>query len=180
MEDIHKILISREELTKKAKELGSIISKDYKDKKLLLICILKGGVMFTTDLMKEITIPIELDFLAVSSYGMSTSSSGVVRIQKDLETDIKNKHILIVEDIVDSGLTLAYIKELLISRGPASVKICTILNKPERRKSNVKIDYLGFDIPDEFVVGYGLDYAEKYRNLPCVCVLKPEIYSTSE
>ncbi len=176
IEDIREILISKEQLMKKVKEIGHNISEDYKDKQLLIICILKGGVIFTADLIKEITIPVELDFLAVSSYGMSRNSSGVVRIQKDLESDVKDKHILIVEDIIDSGLTLKYIKELLAKREPASIRICTILNKPERRKANIAIDYVGFNIPDEFVVGYGLDYAEKYRNLPFVAVLKPEIY----
>jgi len=175
--DVEKILLTREQLAAKVKELGKQISEDYKDKDLMVICVLKGGVVFTTDLIREITIPVEIDFMAISSYGASTSTSGVVRILKDLETNIEGKDILIVEDIIDSGLTLKYLKELLISRGPKSVKICTILNKKERRQENVKVDYIGFDIPDEFVVGYGLDYAEKYRNLPFVGVLKPEIYS---
>lgn len=174
--DVEKVLLTREQLQEKVKELGKKISEDYKDKNLMIICVLKGGVVFTTDLIREITIPLELDFMAISSYGASTSTSGVVRILKDLETNIEGKDILIVEDIIDSGLTLKYLKEMLISRGPNSVKICTILNKPQRRQENVKVDYIGFDIPDEFVVGYGLDYAEKYRNLPFVGVLKPEIY----
>ncbi|MDK2932537.1 MAG: hypoxanthine phosphoribosyltransferase [Clostridiales bacterium] len=174
--DIAKVLLTREQLKEKTKELGKIISQDYKGKKLMVICVLKGGVMFTTDLIREITLPVELDFMAISSYGAATSTSGVVRILKDLETDVEGKDILIVEDIIDSGLTLKYLKELLISRGPKSVKICTILNKPARRQENVHVDYIGFDIPDEFVVGYGLDYAEKYRNLPFVGILKPEIY----
>ncbi|MDK2798784.1 MAG: hypoxanthine phosphoribosyltransferase [Clostridiales bacterium] len=174
--DIAKVLLTREQLKEKTKELGKIISQDYKGKKLMVICVLKGGVMFTTDLIREITLPVELDFMAISSYGAATSTSGVVRILKDLETDVEGKDILIVEDIIDSGLTLKYLKELLISRRPKSVKICTILNKPARRQENVHVDYIGFDIPDEFVVGYGLDYAEKYRNLPFVGILKPEIY----
>lgn len=174
--DVEKVLLTREQLQEKVKELGKKISEDYKDKNLMIICVLKGGVVFTTDLIREITVPLELDFMAISSYGASTSTSGVVRILKDLETNIEGKDILIVEDIIDSGLTLKYLKEMLISRGPNSVKICTILNKPQRRQENVKVDYIGFDIPDEFVVGYGLDYAEKYRNLPFVGVLKPEIY----
>ncbi len=174
--DIAKVLLTREELERKTKELAALISKEYKDKKLMIICILKGGVMFTTDLLKEISIPVEIDFMAISSYGASTSTSGIVRILKDLENDIEGKDILIVEDIIDSGLTLKYLKDLLLSRGPNSLKICTILNKPSSRKEKVKVDYIGFNIPDEFVVGYGLDYAEKYRNLPFVGVLKPEIY----
>ncbi|NLY43778.1 MAG: hypoxanthine phosphoribosyltransferase [Clostridiaceae bacterium] len=176
--DIAKVLITREQLQQKTKELGEIISRDYKDKNLMVICVLKGGVMFTSDLLREITIPVEVDFMAISSYGASTTTSGVVRILKDLETDIRGKDILIVEDIIDSGLTLKYLRELLISRGPNSVKICTILNKPARRKVDVHVDYKGFDIPDEFVVGYGLDYAEKYRNLPFVGILKPDVYSS--
>ena len=176
MNDIAKILLTREQLNEKTKELGEIISEDYKDKNLFIICVLKGGVMFTTDLIREITIPLEIDFMAISSYGDSTSSSGVVKIVKDLDSDIKGKDVLIVEDIIDSGLTLKYLKELLHSRKPNSIKICTILNKPARRQENVYVDYIGYDIPDEFVVGYGLDYAEKYRNLPFVGVLKPEVY----
>lgn len=177
LKDISKVLLSKEQLQQKTKELGEIISRDYEGKNLMVVCVLKGGVMFTSDLLKEITIPVELDFMAISSYGASTSTSGIVRILKDLETDIQGKDILIVEDIIDSGLTLQYLKDLLISRGPKSVKICTILNKPARRKVNVHVDYKGFDIPDEFVVGYGLDYAEKYRNLPFVGVLKPDVYN---
>ncbi|MGE4282122.1 MAG: hypoxanthine phosphoribosyltransferase [Clostridia bacterium] len=176
IEDIERVLLTKEQLLEKTKELGEIISKDYEGKKLMILCVLKGGVIFTTDLIREISVPVELDFMAISSYGASTSTSGVVRILKDLETDIDGKHILIVEDIIDSGLTLKYLKELLISRGPESVKICTILNKPARRKVQVDVDYKGFDIPDEFVVGYGLDYAENYRNLPFVGVLKPKVY----
>ena len=176
MNDIAKVLLTKEQLQAKTKELGQQISKDYEGKNLMIICVLKGGVMFTTDLIREITIPLELDFMAISSYGLTTSTSGVVRILKDLETDIKGKDVLIVEDIIDSGLTLKYLKELLMSREPNSVKICTILNKPARRQENVYVDYIGYDIPDEFVVGYGLDYAEKYRNLPFIGVLKPEIY----
>lgn len=175
--DIAEILITREQLQQKVEELGKMISQEYRDKNLMIISVLKGGVMFTTDLIKEITVPLEIDFMAISSYGHSTSTSGVVRILKDLETDIEGKDILIVEDIIDSGLTLEYLKELLLSRGPQSVKICTILNKPARRKVDVQVDYKGFDIPDEFVVGYGLDYVEKYRNLPFVGVLKREIYA---
>lgn len=177
MNEIQEILISKEQLQGKVKELAAQVSHDYAEKDLMIVSVLKGGVVFTTDLIKEITVPLSIDFMAISSYGASTSTSGVVRILKDLETNIEGKDILIVEDIIDSGLTLKYLKELLISRGPKSVRICTILNKPARRKVEVEVEYKGFDIPDEFVVGYGLDYAEKYRNLPFVAILKPEVYS---
>lgn len=178
LEDIEEILISREEMQAKVVELGTQISEDYKGKDLVLVCVLKGGVVFHSDLMRAITIPVDMDFMAVSSYGVSTKSSGVVRIIKDLDIDIKNKHVLIVEDIVDTGLTLAHLKELLKTRGPLSVKICTALDKPSRRKAeSLEIEYRGIEIPDKFVVGYGLDYAEKYRNLPDVCILKPSVYT---
>ena len=143
---------------------------------MLLIGVLKGSVMFAVDLMREITVPVEIDFMAVSSYGAGATTSGVVKILKDLDHSIEGKHILIVEDIIDSGLTLSYLKEMLIARGPASVRICTILNKPSRRKAVIDVDYNGFDIPDEYVVGYGLDFDQKYRNLPYVGVLKREVY----
>lgn len=177
LEDIEEILISREEMNKKVMELGAQISEDYKGKDLVLVCVLKGGVVFHADLMRAISIPIDMDFMAVSSYGVSTKSSGVVRIIKDLDINIANKHVLIVEDIVDTGLTLTHLKELLKTRGPLSVKICTALDKPSRRKVPLEIEYRGIEIPDKFVVGYGLDYAEKYRNLPDVCILKPSVYS---
>lgn len=175
-EGIKEILFTAEQIHNKVKELGKKITEDYKDKDLMLICILKGSFIFMSDLCKEINLPLTLDFIAVSSYGDSTQSSGVVRIIKDLEENIEGKHILIVEDIIDTGLTLSYLINNLKSRGSKSIKICTLLDKPERRKSQVKPDYLGFTIPDKFVVGYGLDYAEKYRNLPFVSVLKEEIY----
>lgn len=175
--DIKEILISEEKLKEKIKELGKQIERDYKDKDLLVVCVLKGAVLFLSDLIREINLPLSIDFMAVSSYGNATKSSGVVRIIKDLEKDIQGKDLLIVEDIVDSGLTLSYLIENLKSREPRSVKLCTLLDKPERRKVDVSIDYTGFVIPDEFVVGYGLDFAEVYRNLPYVCVLKPEVYS---
>ncbi len=175
--DIKEILISEEEIKQKVKELGKQIEKDYKDKDLLVVCVLKGAVLFLSDLIREINLPLSIDFMAVSSYGNSTKSSGVVRIIKDLEKDIQGKDLLIVEDIVDSGLTLSYLIENLKSREPRSVKLCTLLDKPEKRKVEVSIDYTGFVIPDEFVVGYGLDFAETYRNLPYVCVLKPEVYT---
>ena len=175
--DFERVLIEKDVLEEKVKELAGIINKDYKGKDLIVITILKGGVMFAVDLLKHITIPVEIDFMAVSSYGASSKSSGVVKIVKDLNASIENKHVLILEDIVDSGLTLSYLKDLLISRNPESVKICTILSKPARRKIDIYVDYIGFEIPDEYVVGYGLDYNEKYRNLPYIAVLKREIYS---
>jgi hypoxanthine phosphoribosyltransferase len=175
--DIKKILIDEDSLQAKVKELGAKIAEDYKGKDLLLICVLKGAVVFVSDLMKRIDLPLEIDFMAVSSYGCDTKSSGVVRILKDLDKGVEGKHILIVEDIIDSGLTLSYLIENLKARCPESVEICTILDKPDRRTANINIKYTGFQVPDEFVVGYGLDYAEKYRNLPYVAVLKEEVYS---
>lgn len=175
--DIKNILVDEEQITLKVKELGAKITEDYKGKDLLLICVLKGAAIFVSDLMKRIDLPLEIDFMAVSSYGSDTKSSGVVRILKDLNQGIEGKHVLIVEDIIDSGLTLSYLRDNLKARGPASVEICTILDKPERRKTHLDIKYTGFQVPDEFVVGYGLDYAEKYRNLPFVAVLKEEVYS---
>lgn len=174
--DIKKILIEEKELQAKVAELGSKITEDYKDKDLLIICVLKGAVIFVSDLIRKIDLPLDIDFMAISSYGANTKSSGVVRILKDLNMGIEGRHVLIVEDIIDSGLTLAYLIENLKSRGPASVEICTILDKEERRTTNLDIKYTGFQVPDEFVVGYGLDYAEKYRNLPYIAVLKEEIY----
>ncbi|MDD2495921.1 MAG: hypoxanthine phosphoribosyltransferase [Tissierellia bacterium] len=175
--DIKEILIDEEQLTQKVKELGGKITEDYRGKDLLLICVLKGATIFVSDLMKRIDLPLEIDFMAVSSYGSDTKSSGVVRILKDLNQGIEGKHVLIVEDIIDSGLTLSYLRDNLKARGSASVEICTILDKPDRRKAHLDIKYTGFQVPDEFVVGYGLDYAEKYRNLPYVAVLKEEIYN---
>lgn len=177
LEDIQEVLVSREAIAEKTKELGRRISEDYKGKDLVLIGVLKGGFAFMADLMREITIPVDMDFMAVSSYGASTKSSGVVRIIKDIDINITNKHVLIVEDLVDTGLTLKHLTELLHTRGPLSVKICTALDKPSRRKVSIKIEYEGIEIPDMFVVGYGLDYAGKYRNLPEVCILKPSVYS---
>lgn len=175
--DIKKILIDEDSLQAKIRELGAKITEDYKGKELLLICVLKGAVVFVSDLMKRIDLPLEIDFMAVSSYGSDTKTSGVVRILKDLNQGIEGKNVLIVEDIIDSGLTLSYLIENLKARGPESVEICTILDKPDRRKTNIDIKYTGFQVPDEFVIGYGLDYAEKYRNLPFVAVLKEEVYT---
>ncbi len=174
--DIREILIAEDALQSKVAELGAAITEDYKDKDLLLVCVLKGAVIFVSDLMRKIELPLDIDFMAISSYGSNTQSSGVVRILKDLNTAIEGRHVLIVEDIIDSGLTLSYLVENLKSRGPASVEICTILDKPDRRAINLEIKYTGFQVPDEFVVGYGLDYDEKYRNLPYIAVLKEEIY----
>ncbi len=176
MQAIEKVLISEEMLREKVSELAAQISSDYAGKDLVLVSILKGGFVFAADLCRAITIPAAIDFMAVSSYGSSSKTSGVVKILKDLDKPVEGKDILIVEDILDSGITLSYLKELLIQRGVNSLKICTILNKPSRRQADIKPDYLGFDIPDEFVVGYGLDYDEKYRNLPFVGILKREIY----
>lgn len=175
--DILRILISKEELANRIKIMGEEITRDYKDCDLVIVGILKGSVIFLSDIAREIDLPLTMDFMVVSSYGSSTKSSGVVRIVKDLERDIHNKDVLIIEDIVDTGLTLSYLVENLKSRNPKSVKICSLLDKPDRRKATVDITYSGFKIPDEFVVGYGLDYAEVYRNLPYVCVLKPEVYT---
>ena len=176
MDDIKEILIDKEQIAERVRELGEEISADYKDKEIVMIGVLRGAVVFMADLARSITVPVTLDFMAVSSYGASTSSSGVVRILKDLDEELDGKHVLIVEDIIDSGLTLNYLVDNLKSRRPASVKLCTLLNKPSRRKAPVHVDYNGFTIPDYFVVGYGLDFAEKYRNLPFIGVLKPEAY----
>ncbi|NLC45426.1 MAG: hypoxanthine phosphoribosyltransferase [Clostridiales bacterium] len=177
LDDVKKVLIDEGALQKRVKELAIQITEDYRDKDLLMICILKGGVVFTSDLMKLINLPLAIDFMAVSSYGSSTKSSGVVRIQKDLDQEIEGKDVLIVEDIVDTGLTLHYLIENLLSRKPASLKVCCCLDKPERRVADIHVDYVGFNIPDEFVIGYGLDFAEKYRNLPYIGVLSENVYS---
>ncbi len=176
--DIKEVLVSTEALAARIREMGEEISADYAGKDILMVGVLRGAVIFMADLARAISRPVTIDFMAVSSYGASTNSSGVVRIIKDLDEDVAGKHLLIVEDIIDSGLTLKYLYENLKSRGPASVKICTLLSKPSRRKVDVPVDYNGFTIPDDFVVGYGLDYAEKYRNLPYVGVLKPAAYSS--
>lgn len=178
MEDfVKKILVTTEEIEAKVKELGEQITEDYKGKELILVGILKGAVIFMGDLARNIHIPVEMDFMAVSSYGSSSTSTGVVRLLKDLDCSIEGKHVLIVEDIIDTGLTLSYLIDNLKKRGPKSVKACTLLDKPDRRKTEVPVAYRGFVIPDEFVVGYGIDYAQKYRNLPYVAALKEEIYS---
>ncbi|MDD6236849.1 MAG: hypoxanthine phosphoribosyltransferase [Clostridiales bacterium] len=175
--DILKALITEEELHRKVAELGKKISEDYRNKNLLMVSVLKGSVVFMADLMREVTIPCEIDFMCVSSYGSGVKTSGVVKIIKDLDIDLKDRDLLIVEDILDSGMTLSYIKTMLEQRGTRSIKICTLLDKPERRQADIKADYSCFNVPDEFVVGYGLDYDEKYRNLPYVGILKPEVYN---
>ena len=175
-QDILKTLVSEEELREKVAELGRQISHDYEGESLLLVSVLKGSVVFMADLMRAITIPARIDFMSVSSYGSGTKSRGVVKIVKDLDTPLEGYDLLIVEDILDSGNTLSYLKEILSSRGPKSIRICTLLDKPERRTADIAADYVGFAVPDEFVVGYGLDYDEKYRNLPFIGVLKPEVY----
>lgn len=176
-DDVLKTLLSEEELKAKVAELGAKITEDYRGKDLLIVTVLKGAVVFLADLMRTIDIPAEIDFMVVSSYGSGTKTSGVVKIVKDLDVPLKDRHILIVEDILDSGLTLDYIKGILQDRGPASIKIATLLDKPARRKADLKADYIGYEVPDEFVIGYGLDYDEKYRNLPYIGILKPEVYS---
>ena len=165
-------LLSEREIDQRIREIGAQISKDYEGKSVHLICVLKGGVFFTCELAKRIRVPISLDFMSVSSYGNDTKSSGVVKIDKDLDESLEGKEVLIVEDIIDSGRTLQYLVEILKKRNPGSIRICTLLDKPERREKDVKVDYVCFNIPDEFVVGYGLDYAQKYRNLPYVGVVE--------
>lgn len=177
LKDIKNIMISEEEIAKRVKELGKQLTEEYNGKELLVVGILKGCMLFLSDLVRTIDLPLTMDFMVVSSYGTTTKSSGVVRIIKDLEREIEGKDVLIVEDIVDTGLTLSYLIENFKTRNPKSVKVCSLLDKPDRRKAQVDIQYVGFKIPDEFVVGYGLDYSEVYRNLPFVCVLKPEVYS---
>jgi hypoxanthine phosphoribosyltransferase len=172
MEDKIRVLLSEQEVNEKIAELGKKISEDYAGRSVHLICVLKGGIFFTCELAKRITVPVSLDFMSVSSYGADTKSSGVVKIVKDLDEPLEGKDVLIVEDIIDSGRTLSYLIQILRKRNPASIHLCTLLDKPERRVTDVKVDYVGFNIPDEFVVGYGLDYAQKYRNLPYIGVVE--------
>jgi hypoxanthine phosphoribosyltransferase len=175
-QDIARVLISSEQLQTKAEEMGRAISEDYQGRDLLLVCVLRGAFMFLADLTRCISIPHEVDFMATASYGRSTESSGIVRILKDLNTSIEGHDVLVVEDIVDSGLTLQYLLRLLRDRNPDSLRVCCLLDKKERRKVEVPLDYVGFTVPNEFVVGYGLDYGGLYRNLPFVGILKPELY----
>ena len=176
-QDIEEILISEEQLRTKVQDLGAQITRDYQDKNLLLLGTLKGAVPFIADLARAIELPLEIDYMAVASYGHSTQSSGIVRIIKDLEGPVDQKHILIIEDIIDSGLTLHYLIDLLTRRHPLSLRICSLLNKERERIRDVPVDYSGFIIPDRFVVGYGLDYAQRYRNLSYIGILKPEVYA---
>ncbi|MCR6515042.1 MAG: hypoxanthine phosphoribosyltransferase [Clostridium sp.] len=174
--DIKEVLFDEKQLAERVKELGEKISEDYRGKDLVVVGVLKGSVVFTSDLIKNISIPCELDFMAVSSYGNSTETSGVVRILKDLDHSIENKHVLIVEDIVDSGITLNYLLDYLKARKASSIEIVSLLNKPERRTADLDVKYIGFEVPNEFIIGYGIDYAEKYRNLPYIGILKEEVY----
>lgn len=179
-EDISEVLITEEEIRARVTELGERITHDYQGKYLLLLGTLKGAVPFIADLARDIKLPLEIDYMAISSYGNTTQSSGVVRILKDLEGPIDQKHVLIVEDIVDSGLTLHYQMDVLRQRRPLSLRVCALLDKGRERIKIVKLDYTGFQIPDRFVVGYGLDYAQRYRNLPYIGILKPSIYQEDE
>ena len=175
-DDILKVLIGQEEIAEKVAALGKKISEDYQGKKLLVLGVLKGSFVFMADLLRQITVPCEVEFMAVSSYSSGVKTSGVVKIMKDIDINPNAYNILIVEDILDSGLTLKYLKDLLLQRGALDIRIAALLDKPARRLADIKADYTCFEVPDEFVVGYGLDYAEKYRNLPYVGVLQPEIY----
>lgn len=172
MSETIEVMISEEDVKKRIVELGEKINADYAGKQVHLICVLRGGVFFLCELAKQLTIPVSIDFMCVSSYGDGTSSSGVVRIAKDLDDSIEGKEVLVIEDIIDSGRTLFYLFDILRRRNPKSLQLCTLLDKPDRRVKDIKVDYVGFAIPDEFVVGYGLDYAQKYRNLPYIGVVK--------
>ncbi|WP_028560707.1 hypoxanthine phosphoribosyltransferase [Paenibacillus pinihumi] len=177
LDDIKEILYDAQQIQDKIKELGDTLSHDFEGRNPLVICVLKGAFIFMADLVKNINIPLEIDFMAISSYGQSTKSSGVVKIIKDLDVSVEGRDVLIVEDIIDSGLTLSYLIDVLERRNSKSVTVVTLFDKPTRRTVDLEADYTGFSLPDEFVVGYGLDYAEKYRNLPFIGVLKPEVYS---
>ena len=176
--EIERVIISEEEIAAKVAELAAQVDADYAGKEILLVGVLKGAVMFMADIARALRTPVSMEFMAVSSYGSSTSSSGVVRILKDLDREIADKHVLVVEDVIDSGLTLSWLLKNMSSRGPASVEVVALLRKPEAAKVNVPVRYVGFDIPNEFVVGYGLDYAERYRDLPFVGLLRPEVYAS--
>ena len=174
--DVQEILFDEEKIADIVRNMGRQISEDYKGKNLLLVSVLKGSLIFMADLMREITVPCAIDFLSVSSYGAGTTTTGEVRILKDLDASLDGKDVLVVEDILDSGVTLSYLLKNLSARNPASIRLCTFLDKPERRRVDIKADYIGASVPDQFIVGYGLDYAEFYRNLPYVGVLKPSVY----
>ncbi|MCA1710793.1 MAG: hypoxanthine phosphoribosyltransferase [Actinobacteria bacterium] len=177
--EIERVLISSQQIRDKVAEMAAEIDRDYAGREVLLVGVLKGAVMIMADLARALSIPVSMEFMAVSSYGSSTSSSGVVRILKDLDREVADKHVLVVEDVIDSGLTLSWLLRNMSSRGPASVEVCALLRKPDAAKVELPVKYVGFDIPSEFVVGYGLDYAERYRELPFVGLLKPEVYATS-
>jgi len=179
--DIESVLLTEEQIQNRVRELGAQLAEDYRDLNPVMICILKGSTMFFADLLRAMPIPLTMDFMAVSSYGRSTRSSGEVEIRKDLSGSIEHRHAIVVEDIIDSGFTLSYLIRILSARGAKSIKICTLLDKPARRAPGItlKSDYAGFEIPDGFVVGYGLDYAERYRNLPYIGILKPEVYQNN-
>ena len=176
-DDILKVLLSEEQIAEKVAQIGRQITEDYRDKNLLMVSVLKGSVVFMADLMRAVDCPARIDFMSVSSYGSGTKTSGVVKIVKDLDLNLEGYDLLLVEDILDSGRTLYYLREILEKRNPASIRIATLLNKPARREADIAPVYSCFEVPDEFVVGYGLDYAEKYRNLPYIGVLKPEVYT---
>lgn len=175
--DVERVLVTEQEIQRKIREMGEQISRDYVGKDLIVVGILKGAALFTSDLFRAIQIPAQLDFMRISSYGASTKSTGVHRVLLDLDYSLDRRHVLLVEDIVDTGLTIKFLKENLGQRNPASLKVAALLDKPSRRKVDVGVDYLGFEVPDYFVVGNGLDYAEKYRNLRDICILKPEVYT---
>jgi hypoxanthine phosphoribosyltransferase len=177
MPDVKEVLIPSSEIQDKVRDLGERVTDDYRGEKPLLVGVLRGAVVVMGDLMRNIDLQCEIDFMDISSYGTGTSSSGVVRILKDLEEDITGRHVIIVEDIIDTGLTLSYLLRSLLARKPASLEICALLSKPSRRRVDLDVKYLGFEVPDEFVVGYGLDYAGAYRNLPDICILKPEVFA---
>jgi len=180
MGDVAEVLIPGDQIQEKVRELGARVTEDYRGQRPLLVGILRGAVVVMGDLMREVDLPCEIDFMDISSYGSGSTSSGVVRILKDLGEDISGRHVLVVEDIIDTGLTLSYLMRSLRARKPASLEICAFLSKPERRRVELPVKYLGFEVPDEFVVGYGLDYAGAYRNLPDICILKPEVFSGTE
>ena len=176
-DDLRSVLFTEDQIAKRVAELGAELTRDYEGKNPLVVGILKGASVFTIDIVRQIGTPLQIDFMVVSSYGSGTKTSGTVKIRKDLDTDVKDRHVIICEDIIDSGVTMSNLFALLKTRKPASLKLCALLSKSARREVEVKIDYCGWEVPDEFLVGYGLDYAEYYRNLPCIGVLKPEIYS---
>ena len=178
--DLESVLFDEMQIQQRVKELGAQISADYVGKSVMLICILKGAVVFFADLVREISVDVQMDFMAISSYGAATKSTGAVQIIKDLSVDITGMHVIVVEDIIDSGMSLHFLSEILMTRGAKTLELCTLLDKPSRRRAQVNVKYRGFEIPDEFVVGYGLDYAEKYRELPVVGILKPSVYGGEE